>query len=336
MDTGIGWFWLAAVVASAVGTGLVRHYAYQLHLLDLPEMRRAHRQPTPRGGGMAIAAVVLAGLSIQLWQQQLSAELGMALLGGGVLIAVIGILEDHRPLPRSLRLLVHITAAVWAMIWLPGPALGVPALATVWALLAHAMELFGLVWLINLYNFMDGIDGLAASEAVFVALAALVLLDQPSSLSIPLGLIVAASVGFLLWNWPPAMIFMGDSGSCFLGFMLGASALASVRQAVLPLGCWLILLGVFLIDASLTLVQRMLAGERWYEPHRSHAYQHAAQRWHSHAWVTLAVWGLNLGWLGPWAWLARLSPMRSPWLVLVAWLPLLVLARMLGAGCHQQ
>ena len=160
----------------------------------------------------------------------------------------------------------------------------------------------GIVWALDLFNFMDGIDGIAAGEAVFVCLAAVLtaalaggaLTNNPAAL-----LLAAASLGLLIWNWPPARIFMGDVGSGFLGFAIAVLALAEARHNDVALLVWAILGAFFVADSGVTLVRRMLRRARLHEAHRTHAYQHLAQRWRSHRLVTLAVLLGNLLWLLP-------------------------------------
>jgi Fuc2NAc and GlcNAc transferase len=190
-----------------------------------------------------------------------------------------------------------------------------------------ALGAVGLVWLLNLYNFMDGIDAIAGAEAVCVALGALLLGGAATWL-----LLAAAAGGFLLLNWPPARIFMGDVGSGFLGFALGVLAVDAAAWELVPLASSAILLGVFLVDATVTLVHRWLRGERLAQAHRSHAYQHAARRLGGHRPVVLAVVALNLVWLLPWAWAAKAWPAWSMAAVAAALGPLVLLAWGLGAG----
>jgi Fuc2NAc and GlcNAc transferase len=199
--------------------------------------------------------------------------------------------------------------------------------------IGQALAVLGLVWLTNLYNFMDGIDAIAAIEGVSVAvLAAFILLGfavvHPVSW---LALTAAGCAGFLLWNWPPARIFMGDVGSGFLGYVLGVMAYATSAQG-LNLWCWVILLGVFLVDATVTLLRRLATHQRWWEPHRSHAYQYAARRWRSHARVSLSVVCINVFWLGPLAWVGAHYPAWAAGVAAVAILPLIAIALALGAG----
>ncbi len=192
--------------------------------------------------------------------------------------------------------MVHTFAAIWAVWCLGGFQsfdLGVTVVPL--GMVGSVLAVVGIMWLINLYNFMDGIDGLAGGEAVSVALVGGVLLSFVGATGIALAVfsLAAAVAGFLVLNWPPAKIFMGDVGSGLLGYAFAVLALASDRTGAVPLVVWILLLGVFIVDATATLIRRVMNGERWYEAHRSHAYQRAVQAGYSHRTVTIAVLALN-------------------------------------------
>jgi Fuc2NAc and GlcNAc transferase len=170
------------------------------------------------------------------------------------------------------------------------------------------LAVLGIVWATNLYNFMDGIDGLAGAEAASVGLlGAALLAPWNPSLAVVAALVAGSAAGFLPLNWAPARIFMGDVGSGFLGFLFAALAVASEHAGALPALIWLLLLGVFFADATITLLRRFVRGDRWYAPHRSHAYQRAVQGGWSHAGVSGAVLGLNAA-LGAMAWWITREP----------------------------
>jgi Fuc2NAc and GlcNAc transferase len=319
-------------IAAAVGTLLTLRYALRQQLIDMPNARGSHQYPTPRGGGLAIVVVFTLAMLILYGSGTITTDLLLAVLGGGLLVAGLSFWDDHRPLPAWLRIGIHFIAAFWALFWLGGMvALEFGVTTWTWGPVRQVLGIIALVWLVNLYNFMDGIDGIAATEAIFVAVAAAVLLNDTALFWI-LGLLAAACAGFLLLNWSPARIFMGDVGSCFLGFLFGVLAIASAAQQLMPIWCWVILLGVFLVDATVTLLRRMATGQRWYDPHCSHAYQHAARLCGNHARVNIAVLCINLFWLLPWAYVARLWPVWSFFLALLALAPLVLLALWLGAG----
>lgn len=299
----------SALAASAALSGAVRRYALQQSLLDVPNDRSLHSSPTPTGGGLAIVLVVIGGIALMAASGRLSEPIGLAFAGGGALVASIGWLDDRQHVSARFRFLVHAIASVWAVWWLGGmPYLTTGAASAHLGLGGSILAVAALIWAINLYNFMDGIDGLAAVEAVAAGLFGAFLLAprSPTLASISL-LVAAAAAGFLPWNWAPARMFMGDVGSGFLGFMFGALAVATESAQVLPSLTWVVLLGVFFADATLTLVRRLIRGERWYFAHRTHAYQRAVQAGWSHARVAISVLWLDLG-LGVLAWWAWRRP----------------------------
>lgn len=287
---------LAAGLASWLGTwGLIRALK-RTGVLDRPNPRSSHAVPTPRGGGIAVAGAILAawiavlaaaGALRETWVV-LAAALGLALLSWR---------DDRAGLPVHVRLAGHavaVLAALWSMpeaaglfgAWLPA-WLGLAAVALAW------------LWFVNLFNFMDGIDGLAGGEALSLGLgvaAVALLAGADSALWAMAGAVVAAALGFLVWNWQPARIFLGDVGSVPLGFLLGY-LLLRLAQA----GQWraaLILPLYFLADASITLALRAARGERVWQAHRDHFYQRAVAGGMSHAQVAVLALGCNAALIG--------------------------------------
>jgi Fuc2NAc and GlcNAc transferase len=194
-----------------------------------------------------------------------------------------------------------------------------------WGWIGIIILLVSMVWLINVFNFMDGIDGIAGSMAVFAACAGGALAwaagNTPTTM---IAFMLAGSVsGFLIWNWPPARIFMGDVGSGFLGFVLGTLIILNMQHNSSNAWVWVILLGVFLADSTTTLIRRIALGKRWWQAHRSHAYQHLARRWGSHRKVVLLALCTDIFWLLPLAILAWMVPFFAMPLALAANVPLL-------------
>jgi Fuc2NAc and GlcNAc transferase len=334
------WLGVAAGIVAGLLTGLIRERALRRGALDLPNERSSHSTATPRGGGAAIVLVVSAGALLLQWLGALPRGLSAVVLGGGLAVALVGFLDDRRTLPPGVRFAVHLLAAAWAL-WclggLPPLRLGAQVVNLGWP--GQALALAGIVWVLNLFNFMDGIDGIAASEAMFVSLAGTVLgLLLGTAPGVPaLGWIFAcACAGFSFWNWPPARIFMGDVGSGYLGYVIAVFALAASHADPAAVWIWLILGGVFFADATVTLVRRGARGERVHEAHRTHAYQRFARRCKSHRSVTLAVSAVNLLWLLPCAALAASRPQYAAWLVLVALVPLAGFAFVAGAGARDE
>lgn len=317
---------VGAFVASGLLTRAARRFALARGVLDVPNARSSHERPTPRGGGIAIVLATVSALGVLAAVGVVKPDLLLALTGGGLAVASVGLIDDRHPLPAWVRLIVHIAAAIWALFWLGRGSDGV---------VLQVLNVLAIVWVLNLYNFMDGIDGIAASEGIFVSWGGGGLL-----LALGGGLGVAAAAfafgaacgGFLIWNWPPAKIFMGDVGSGYLGYVIAVLALASSHVNPVSLWVWLILGGAFFVDATVTLIRRTLRGDRVYQAHRSHAYQWLARRWGSHKRVTLTVLALNVSWLLPCAWFAMAHPGVAVWTAVVALIPLVLAALLTGAG----
>lgn len=306
MSESLNLLWLApslwlAVGITAVLTGLLRRYAIHRRLMDIPNERSSHDAPTPRGGGIAIAAMALAGLPLLTWAGWLPINQLWGWLSAGLLVSGVGWLDDRRGVAPRWRLLVHGLAAAWALVWFGGAsAIGIGGTAHDLGLIGDALALVYLVWMLNLFNFMDGINGLASLEALTVAggLALVALMVDAQGVVAVGGLLAAASLGFLPWNFPRARIFMGDGGSGFLGLSLGLLTLQAGQAQPLLFWAGVLLAAVFWVDATLTLLVRITRGEPVGEAHRCHAYQHAARRY-GHTRVSLAVLVVNLGLLLP-------------------------------------
>ncbi|HZS81870.1 MAG TPA: glycosyltransferase family 4 protein [Stellaceae bacterium] len=275
--------------AAWLATFLMLRVLRRRGMLDHPNARSSHAVPTPRGGGVAIMATVLpAWVVIVALGYTNGAPLSAAAGGGG--IALLSWWDDRGGLSPALRLVVQAAAIVAGLAALPGAgAVFQGWLSPTADLLASA---FLWLWFVNLFNFMDGIDGIAGTEAAAIGLGlALLALIHPAAIGLGAGLlgvtIAAAALGFLCWNWHPAKLFMGDVGSVPLGYLLGWLLLALAAS-----GFWapaLILPLYFLVDASWTLARRLLRGERIWEAHREHFYQRAVQKGRSHAAVVRRV-----------------------------------------------
>lgn len=326
--------WVPAIaIVSLALTWLLRRYAIARSLMDIPNARSSHVHATPRGGGMAIVIGYLLALLVASDTGQLEGTL--ALFGAGLGIAVLGFLDDHGHVAARWRLLGHFVAAMWGLWWLGGmPALQLFNVSFQLGWFGIVLGLFYLVWLLNLYNFMDGIDGLASVEAICVCLGACLVYVLTGQFQLVSGVLLLAGAvsGFLCWNFPPAKIFMGDAGSGFLGIILGLLSIQAALASPALLWSWLILLGVFVVDATFTLLRRMVRGEKVYEAHRSHAYQFAARHFNAHKPVTLAVLAINVFWLLPWAVAAGSDAVPGFLALLMAYGPLVAIAWRFRAG----
>lgn len=331
-------FWWLLLLVFAVSWGLtlvLRRYALAKSLMDVPNERSSHTIPTPRGGGVAIVVAFSLALPVLFGLDLLPVGVLYALLGAGLLVAAIGFADDHGHIAAKWRLLGHFIAAVWALYWLNGLApIQVFGVIVDLGWFGNILAVFYLVWMLNLYNFMDGIDGLASAQAIFVCASGALISWLSGHDTVLWGalLLAAAVVGFFLWNLPPARIFMGDAGSGFLGLVLGALTLAVGSEDSALIWSWLILLGVFIVDATVTLCRRLLRKEKVYEAHRSHAYQFAARYYSSHQSVTSGVILINLVWLLPMAVVVGVGHFDGVVGLIIAYLPLIWLALKFNAG----
>ena len=282
-------WWMGALLASSALTVLAIGYASRRRMLDLPGQRRSHVVATPRGGGIAPVLVMLTGGGwLVLEQPGAVGSIGPCLLGLA-LVAGIGWVDDHRPLPALPRLAVHVLAALIAALALcggSGAGIAGVAIATI-----------AVTSLVNIWNFMDGIDGIAASQAVLVIAAILagMWLDGTWLAFAWLGL--AALLGFLPFNLPRARIFLGDVGSGALGYVVAILLLRSIMAGRLPWPLAILPASAFIVDAGLTLGKRVLQCKRWWRPHREHLYQWLVRRGRSHGWIDVcyAAWTLAAG-----------------------------------------
>jgi Fuc2NAc and GlcNAc transferase len=296
-------------------TAVMCRYTRQHGMLDIPNARSAHTIPTPRGGGVALAIGLFTSITLGVILERLSRDLFTALFFGGAVVAGVGWLDDRQNVDARLRGSVHLLAAAWAIYWLGGMSgldLGCQIVPLGWT--GSLLAVLAIAWLINLYNFMDGTDGLAATQAILTGAAGAMLVGWPPGSGVALASIntVFVGAGFLLWNWPPAKIFMGDVGSGLLGYWFGVLAVAGERLAQVPSLSWLILLAPFIADASYTLVWRIMRGEVWYAAHRTHAYQQLLLLGFNHRRILLSFVALNVCICWPLAGLATVWPQGLP------------------------
>lgn len=325
-----------AIGFSILLTGSIKRYALHKNLVDVPNHRSSHIRVTPRGGGLSFVVLFLAMIPIlyQIDDLSLATAIGIGL--PLLLVASVGFYDDYGHIPAKMRLSVHLFASLIALFFLGGmPSFSIFSWLIPSGYLANGLAVIYLVWMINLYNFMDGIDGLAGTQAISVCFCAACLywlIGQPDHMILPLTLAATVS-GFLFWNFPPAQIFMGDVGSGFLGLALGLFSILAMKVDACLFWSWCILCGVFIVDTTVTILQRLCSGEKIYEAHCTHAYQHAARFYHSHLRVTMIILAINMIWLFPIAYLVATKIIRNPVIGLfIAYFPLLVLAMRFKAG----
>jgi Fuc2NAc and GlcNAc transferase len=305
-------FALLAFSVAVTCTYFVRRHRLKKNIFDLPNDRSSHVNPTPRGGGLGIIVAVLLCCIIGIAYHWIDTRLGLLVAFASLCLAGIGWADDAINLRASRKLLgqfatgfIIIAAVNWNVLTLSNLFLG-------------ALGLLVFVWLTNLYNFMDGIDGIAGVQTMVACVGSLIIFpnDQtPFGMNLILVSLLAASAGFLVFNWPPASIFMGDVGSATIGaifatLILAQTSVANINALEVAL-VWFILLSPFVMDATLTLLRRAIRGDRLSQAHRSHAYQRAARYLQSHKKVTLAYGMFGLVFCIPMAIVAKQSSFAS-------------------------
>lgn len=305
--------------------------AERFGLIDLPSERSSHTRPTPRGGGLGIVIAMEVAALTCLAMSAITLRMWLVFGACGAIVGLIGFADDRWSLRASIRLAIHVAVAV-VVAWFACELRASFGLAS--GVLSGVVFALMVVWCINSFNFMDGVDGIAGMQAIFMAASAALLNEGhggPVVVTILLFCLAAASLGFLFLNFPPAKIFMGDAASGFLGFALSLFAVAPLSSASLPISVWVILGGLFICDAGITLLRRIARGERVFKPHRLHAYQVLSRRWESHLAVTLLYAAVNIIWLLPWAYFQANNP-HSWWPIVAALGPISAALIVAGAG----
>lgn len=297
---------LAAAILSWWITGRVRRWAIAKAILDIPNARSSHSLPVPRGGGLAIAAVVLGVNAVAAVVGDISRAVAAIIWISTACYAVLGALDDYRSIRPEIRLVFQTAFSLVCVYSLFAVTMTPFNVLTV--CLGVLLSLV-LIWSVNLYNFMDGSDGLAAVQAVTAGIAGAVLSGYLNfdGVAFAAASIAGASAGFLWWNWQPAQIFLGDVGSYFLGACFGLLILVTALHGLIPF-FWIILLSPFITDATLTLFRRIISGENWRAAHRTHAYQLLVQVGWSHRKVALGLVFLMVLVAYPGAWLSVAYP----------------------------
>ena len=317
-------------------TLLIQKSALKTNRLDIPNERSSHTSPTPRGAGLAVVIAFLLGLVALSIDNSISDDFSLTIALPGLIVAIIGLLDDRGHLTSAKwRLLGHFACALLA-VWLVGglPELPLANSTIDFGLAGDIAAVVYLVWTLNLFNFMDGIDLITGVQTVTTSagVAILLLISTESDLWKVFVVLTASIMGFLFFNLPPAKIFLGDVGSGFIGFTTAVVSLIVAKDEPLVAWAMIILLGVFVTDATITLVRRLMSRERVYVAHRTHAYQHLSKKLNRHLPVSLGVGAINLLFLLPIAWLVAESKIIPIFGLLIAYTPLAIVAALLNAG----
>jgi Fuc2NAc and GlcNAc transferase len=327
MSNGLTWTALGATAFALTVAGTVgyRALAVRWGILANPNFRTLHERPTPRGGGIAFSAVFLALATFLWWTGTLDTATMQAVGLGGAVATIFGFVDDALHVRALAKLAMQGVLAAWALLCFGAkPLFDAPVLPAAAEL---GLSWIALVWLMNAYNFMDGVDGMAASGGGFIcvaAMTALALAQGDAGLTLALGLLALCCLGFLFFNWPPASIFMGDSGSLFLGYCFGALMVRTIAADEIGLWTWLVILGYFAGDTTTTTVTRICITRNWYGAHRSHAYQNLARIWGDHRRVTVGVTLYHVLWLLPLTVVSVLVPATGPLAAALALAPVIL------------
>lgn len=273
--------YIILLLISFLLTYLIKNYMIKKSLVASVNERSSHTVPTPHGGGIAIAITWFIGLFYLYFIGQIENNLFYALLFGAV-ISIVSFFDDIYELSPKVRLIIQAIVAIGGLYFLGGfetLTFGIFDIQN--SIFTNIFAFFMIIWFINLYNFLDGINGYAGSEAVFLSLAGFILFGGNHFL-----VLAVAVLGFLYWNWNKAKIFMGDVGSTLLGYNVAIFTIYYANQEPTNFWIWIILFGVYWFDATLTLIRRKLNKERLSQAHKKHAYQRLTQAGWSHYKVT--------------------------------------------------
>lgn len=278
------------LIVSFMLTWITKRFTLKNRILDIPNERSSHSEPTPRGGGLAIVITWYIGITMLFLRGTVDNNLYFALMSG-IVLAVFSIIDDVIDLKPSIRIIAQTITVLLAFYFLNGiqPVLLFDKIL-IPSIILYPVVIVGMVWFINLYNFLDGIDGYASVEAIGVAFAFYLFTGQTITF-----ILVASVIGFLIWNWPKAKIFMGDVGSTQLGFIIVVLGIYFHNEKSLSIVSWLILTAPFSFDATLTLIRRWRNKEKLSQAHRKHIYQRLVQSGFSHLKVDVLLTLVNLG-----------------------------------------
>lgn len=320
---GFSAFVLAAVLLSGFLTRTLIQFAHKRGMLDIPNERSSHSAPTPRGGGIAIVSTVLFATIAIGWNNR---DL-LLLATTSFTVALLGFLDDRYHLSAKSRLIVQFGSAFALVFFLERPALQYPFGAFGNHSTTGLLAIY-LVWMTNLYNFMDGIDGMAAIQAIIVAaaLSTIALIYGSTDIALVYIALSAACAGFFWYNRAPAKVFMGDVGSGFLGFFFGGLSIIGSQKTLanpMPFELTPIILAVFVSDATTTVVTRFLYGYDPTKPHREFGFHHLVRSGHTHSQISLLYGGVSLLWCAPWLFVAAQFPKVAPVVILITYLPVI-------------
>lgn len=295
------------VITSIFITLLILKISIKNNLFDIPNSRSSHTIPKPKGGGIAIIIPLATTVLILFSNEMISVEITKSIVIGLILITVIGLIDDYYNLSASIRIMAYLVGSGFSLHFIGGlEFISINENTFHLGNIGYFLGVIFLVWLTNLYNFMDGTDGFAATQTISVSIFCFFLFFLSENLPFYIIMLCIASttIGFLYWNWAPAKIFMGDVGSCTIGFLFGLFCIYTENEGIISISVWTILLAPFIADATFTLIKRIINRERWYEAHNSHAYQKLYQHGFSHNQLALGLFAANIFLIWPLGYIA--------------------------------
>ena len=322
---------LFTFLLSFICTRYYRSFAIKKDIVANPIIRSLHEHKIPIGGGVVFSIIFVVTVFVLGLLNIFKFEFLMVIGVGGFVASMFGFFDDVVDIRALLKLFIQSILAGWILFWFDGGVLTTVDWLPVW--LSWFVSWFLLVWMMNLYNFMDGVDGIAISGAVFVSMALIVVLliaGEFSSLVLLFSLLAMSCSGFLFYNWPPASIFMGDSGSVFLGYLFGALIVNTTMTGVISIWTWIVVFGYFFADTNITILMRILLVKKWYQAHKSHAYQNIARVLKSHVKVTGAIQIYHFLYLLPITIWTVLVPNWAPVAAIIALMPAAIIAYCFG------
>jgi Fuc2NAc and GlcNAc transferase len=319
-------------IFNIIGVYLYKKVAVKFNIIANINYRTLHESPLPKGGGIVFSILSVISLLLVWGQGKLSDEIFWVLGLGGFIAGVFGFIDDIKNIRARTKLAIQLCLSAWVVYWIDLSEI----LLFDWMpkYIVELFFLFVMAWMINAYNFMDGIDGIAASGAIFISFTLSMVLFLSDRFGEPLHIfmfLTAAVSGFVIFNWPPATIFMGDAGSVFLGYTFGALLLFTVINGDLSIWTWLVVFGYYIADTTVTQIARVILVKKWWQAHRSHAYQNLARLTGSHLKVTGGVTIYNVFWILPLTLWSALQPEIAIVPVILSVLPGLFLAYKYGS-----
>ena len=333
---------LITILSSLLITMILEKFFSKKNIfIDSPTITSIHKKPTPSAGGISILISYLIFVCVLVNYVLFDYDAFLVLLSALIPIILIGLLDDYYSVSIYIRLFVQFFSSTIIIyhFQIDTNVLNFQIFSEQSIIIIFIFSIILSIWLMNLYNFMDGIDGYASSECIFVSFSASLIayLNSPESLMyLYLAGIGAANVGFFIRNWYPAKIFMGDTGSVSIGCIFAFFIFYSASESIISIYTWLILLSVFIADASYTLAVRVVTKKNITKAHLTHAFHMLASRKNSHKYVTKLLISINLFWVLPLALLSNAYMDYHVIITILVYLPLFIYLIKIGAGLEEQ